>query len=143
MNHLKGRRIVLMKSLNTIKNHWWRITEHMGIDTILRLNDMTLDDVDIVVFAYADVGYDNPKMLEPLNNPTELYSGLLNHKKNLACVEIAKAFMVQHGYIKRDFDVQRWAAPEFLERAAKEPIDGTWQKKTDAMLPTGTTIHLG
>jgi hypothetical protein len=28
------------------------------------------------------------------------------------------------GYIKNDFDVQKWAAPEFLEQAAKELING-------------------
>ena len=35
--------------------------------------------------------------------------------KNLAQIEIGKNFMLAHGYIKRDFDVETWAAPEFLE----------------------------
>ena len=30
MSHLKGKRIGLSKSLNTLKNDWWRITEHYG-----------------------------------------------------------------------------------------------------------------
>ena len=30
MSHLKGRKIGLSKSLNTLKNDWWRITEHYG-----------------------------------------------------------------------------------------------------------------
>ncbi len=34
--------------------------------------------------------------------------------QNLASVEIGKDFMLSHGYIKNDFDVQQWAAPEFL-----------------------------
>jgi ABC-type nitrate/sulfonate/bicarbonate transport system substrate-binding protein len=241
----------------------------MGIDSMLRLNDMTMDDVQIVEFPYADDGYDDPRMLEPLNNPTELYSGLLNHKKNLAfrpletallsgkvdaiytmsktwqhlqeatgkikaiedlsrypdwtvnvantpavitctgvmaeehpelvvtymksmikvgrwanenkraaavildrqtyyldaedtyqcikhvdmvpnlspqnlaCVEIAKDFMLRHGYIKNDFDVQKWAAPEFLEQAAKQLIEEQWEKITSAKLPEATSIRLG
>ena len=269
MQDLKGKKVGLTKSLNTIKNDWWRITEHMGIDSMLRLNGMTMDDVQIVEFPYADDGYDDPRMLEPLNNPTELYSGLLNHKtnlafrpletallsgkvdaiytmsktwqhlqeatgkikaiedlsrypdwtvnvantpavitctdvmarehpelvvtymksmikvgrwanenkraaavildrqtyyldaedtyqcikhvdmvpnlspQNLACVEIAKDFMLKHGYIKNDFDVQKWAAPEFLERAAKELIEEQWKKVTAAKLPEATSIRLG
>ena len=45
MKDLKGKKVGLSKSLNTIKNDWWRITEHMGIESMLRLNDMTMDDV--------------------------------------------------------------------------------------------------
>ena len=45
MKDLKGKKIGLSKSLNTIKNDWWRINEHMGIESMLRLNDMTMDDV--------------------------------------------------------------------------------------------------
>ena len=33
--------------------------------------------------------------------------------------------MLSHGYIKNDFDVQKWAAPEFLEQAAKELLTRT------------------
>ena len=39
--------------------------------------------------------------------------------KNLAQIDIAKDFMLNHGCIKRDFDVCKWTAPEFLEKAAK------------------------
>ena len=63
MKDLKGKKIGLSKSLNTIKNDWWRITEHMGIETMLRLNDMTMDDVEIVEFPYPDDWYGDPKML--------------------------------------------------------------------------------
>ena len=38
--------------------------------------------------------------------------------------------MLKHGYIKNDFDVQKWAAPEFLEKAAKELIEERWKKAT-------------
>ena len=41
MKDLKGKKIGISKSLNTIKNDWWRIQEHMGIENILMLHDMT------------------------------------------------------------------------------------------------------
>ena len=47
---------------------------------------------------------------------------------NLASVEIGKNFMLSHGYIKNDFDVYKWAAPEFLEQAAKELLEEQWKK---------------
>ena len=56
--------------------------------------------------------------------------------QNLASVEIGKDFMKSHGYIKNDFDVQKWAAPEFLEAAAKELIEEKWKKVTGDKLPT-------
>jgi ABC-type nitrate/sulfonate/bicarbonate transport system substrate-binding protein len=37
--------------------------------------------------------------------------------RNLAGLEIQKDFLVEHGYIRRDFDVRRWANPSFLEKA--------------------------
>ena len=63
--------------------------------------------------------------------------------QNLACVEIGKNFMLNHGYIKNDFDVQKWAAPEFLEQAAKELIEEQWKKKTGEKFPEGTSLRLG
>jgi ABC-type nitrate/sulfonate/bicarbonate transport system substrate-binding protein len=48
MKDLKGKRIGLSKSLNTIKCDWWRIQEHQGIELMLMLNDMTEKDVEIV-----------------------------------------------------------------------------------------------
>ena len=41
MEDLKGKKIGISKSLNTIKNDWWRIQEHMGIENMLMLNGMT------------------------------------------------------------------------------------------------------
>jgi len=55
--------------------------------------------------------------------------------QNLASVEIGKNFMLSHGYIKNDFDVQKWAAPEFLEKAARELLEEEWKKKTTLKLP--------
>ena len=61
--------------------------------------------------------------------------------QNLASVEIGKNFMLKHGYIKNDFDVQKWAAPEFLETAAKELLDEQWKKVTTAKLPKTTELR--
>jgi ABC-type nitrate/sulfonate/bicarbonate transport system substrate-binding protein len=83
MQDLKGKKIGLSKSLNTIKNDWWRIQEEMQIENMLMMNNMTRDDVEIVEFPYADDWYDNPKMLEPLYNPTELWLRR-DHKHDLA-----------------------------------------------------------
>ena len=257
---LKGRKIGLSKSMNKIKNDWWRIQEEQGIELMLMMNDMTRKDVEIVEFPYADDWYNNPKMLEPIDNASELWlrrdhkrdlafrpleTALLNgvvdaiytqgyqwrylqeatgklkaiedlgrypdwtlqvanlpaaitctaemaeqhpelvvtymkamikvgrwgneHKhaaaaildkqtfylgvegtykalkdvdlvpnlspQNLACVEIGKDFMLSHGYIKNDFDVQKWAAPEFLEQAARELLEEEWKKRTTSKLP--------
>ena len=43
--------------------------------------------------------------------------------------------MLSHGYIKNDFDVHKWAAPEFLEQAARELLEEEWKKRTMAKLP--------
>ena len=255
MSDLKGKKIGITKSLNTIKNDWWRIQEHQGILLMLRMNGMTEKDVKLVDFPYPDDWYDDPKMLEPLYNPTEwqlnrdhkndlafrpLETALLEGKcdaiytqskvfqhiqeatgemkaiedlsrypdwtlqvanipaaitctdtmaekhpelavafmkgmirvgrwanehkhaasvilnkqtyyldvedtyrgikdmdmvpnlspQNLASVEIGKDFMLKHGYIKNDFDVRKWAAPEFAEQAAKELLEAQWGKVT-------------
>jgi ABC-type nitrate/sulfonate/bicarbonate transport system substrate-binding protein len=63
--------------------------------------------------------------------------------QNLAAVTVGKDFMLSHGYIKHDFDVQKWAAPQFLERAAKELIEEQWSKVTAAKFPEATALRLG
>jgi ABC-type nitrate/sulfonate/bicarbonate transport system substrate-binding protein len=60
--------------------------------------------------------------------------------QNLASVEIGKNFMLKHGYIKNDFDVSKWAAPKFLEKAAKELLEEQWKKVTTAKLPDATEL---
>ena len=42
---------------------------------------------------------------------------------------------LSHGYIKNDFDVSKWAAPEFLEQAGRELLEEEWKKKTTSKLP--------
>ena len=261
MVELKGKRIGLSKSMNKIKNDWWRIQEEQGIELMLRMNGMTRKDVEIVEFPYADDWYNDPKMAGPvMENPSELWlkrdhkhdlafrpletalekgvidamyiqSGPLQqlseatgkftaiedlskypdwrlqvanipaaitcsdvmaekhpelavtfmkgmikvgrwaneHKRaaaaildkqtfyldvehtyegikpidlvpnlssqNLASVEIGKNFMLSHGYIKNDFKVSEWAAPEFLEKAARELLEEEWKKRTTLKLP--------
>jgi len=83
MKDLKGKKIGLTKSLNVIKNDWWRIQEEQGIELMLMLNDMTRDDVEIVEFPYPDDWYDNPAMLTPMENPSELWLKR-DHKHDLA-----------------------------------------------------------
>jgi hypothetical protein len=62
--------------------------------------------------------------------------------QNLAAIEIGKDFMFSHGYIKNDFDVSEWAAPEFLEQAAKELLAAQWKKTTAAKLPATTELQI-
>ena len=268
MTDLKGKKIGLTKSLNKIKNDWWRIQEHQAILLMLRMNGMTEKDVQLVEFPYPDDWYDDPEMLVPMYNPSHwqlnrdhkhdlafrpletallegkvdaIYSqskvfqhiqeatgqlkavedltrypdwtlqvanipavitctdqmaeehpelavafmkGMIRvgrwaneHKhaasvilnkqtyyldvedtyrgikdvdmvpnlspQNLASIEIGKDFMLKHGYIKNDFDLQAWAAPEFLETAAKELLEAEWQRATIEKLPDATSLRLG
>ena len=261
MSDLKGKKIGITKSLNTLKNDWWRIQEHQGILAMLRMNGMTEKDVKLVDFPYPDDWYEDPKMLEPLYNPTQLWlqrdhkhdlafrpletallegkvdaiytqskvfqhlqeatgeiaaiedlsrypdwrlqvanipaiitctdvmaeehpelvvafmKGMIRvgrwsnaHKRaaavilnkqtyyldeedtyqgikhvdmvpnlsaqNLAMVKIGKDFMLEHGYIKNDFDVNEWAAPEFLAQAGKELLEDAVEQKVEEKLPT-------
>ena len=48
--------------------------------------------------------------------------------------------MLSHGYIKRDFDVNEWAAPEFLEEAAKQLLEEQWEMVTTSKLPKPTDL---
>lgn len=266
MKDLKGKKIGLTKSLNVIKNDWWRVQEEQGIELMLMLNGMTRDDVEIVDFPYADDWYDNPAMLTPMENPSELWlkrdhkhdlafrpletslldgtvdaiytqskvfqhiqeqtgkmkavenlanypdwtlqganvpatctvsdvaceehpelvvallKGLIKvgrwsnaHKHaaaaildkqtyyldvedtyrgiedvdmvptlspyNLEALQINKDFMLSHGYIENDFDVYEWAAPEFLEQAAKELLEEEWKKRSMDRLPNPTKLE--
>ena len=261
MSDLKGKKIGITKSQNTLKNDWWRIQEHQGILLMLRMNGMTEKDIKLVDFPYPDDWYDDPEMLRPMRNPTfwqlnrdhkndlafrPLETALLEgkvdaiytqskpfqhiqeatgelaviedlskypdwrlqvanipaiitctdvmaeehpelvvaymkgmirvgrwtneHKRaaaailnkqtyylneedtyrgiehvdmvpnlsaqNLALVNIGKDFMLKQGYIKNDFDVNEWAAPEFFAQAASELIDDAVKQKTLEKIPT-------
>jgi hypothetical protein len=56
--------------------------------------------------------------------------------QNLAMVNIGKEFMLSHSYIKNDFDVEKWAAPEFLKQAGKELLEDMIKEKTQQKIPT-------
>ena len=77
---------------------------------------------------YLDV----EKTLEGIK-PIDLVPNL--SPQNMRSVEIGKDFMYSHKYIKNDFDVNEWAAPEFLEQAARELLEEEWAKRTRAKLP--------
>ena len=62
--------------------------------------------------------------------------------QNLQCIKIGKDFMLSHGYIKNDFDVDAWAAPEFLEQAAVEVLKEEWQKRSWSKLPQGGGLEV-
>ena len=49
---------------------------------------------------------------------------------------------LSHGYIKNDFDVDKWAAPEFLEQAATEVFKEKWEKKSWSKLPQGGGLEV-
>ena len=268
IEELKGKKVGLTKSLNTIKNDWWRIQEHAGIELALRLHGMTMDDVEMVEFPYPDDWYDKPEMLQvQMNNPSELWmrrdhkhdlafrpletallagkvdaiytqskvfqhlqeatgkmkaiedlsrypdwtvqmancpavitctdvmadehpelvmaymkamikvglwanrnkhaaAEILNRQtfyrdaedtykgikdvdmvpslsaQNMESIRIGKDFMHSHGYIKRDFDVAEWAAPEFLEKAAEEVLKEEWEKRSWTKLPEGGGLEV-
>jgi ABC-type nitrate/sulfonate/bicarbonate transport system substrate-binding protein len=261
MSDLKGKKIGITKSLNTLKNDWWRIQEHQGILLMLQMSGMTVKDVQLVDFPYPDDWYDDPAMLKPMINPsywqlnrdhkhdlafrpleTALLEGKVDaiysqskvfqhiqeatgemaaiedlsrypdwrlqvanipaiitctevmanehpelvvafmkgmirvgrwsneHKRaaaailnkqtyyldeedtyegikhvdmvpnlsaqNIAMVNIGKNFMLKHGYIKNDFDVEKWAAPEFLAQAGKELLEDAIKIKKMEKIPT-------
>ena len=60
--------------------------------------------------------------------------------QNLAATEVNKDFMLSHGYIENDFDVQKWAAPEFMEQAAKEILEEEWKRRSQFRLPKRTSL---
>jgi ABC-type nitrate/sulfonate/bicarbonate transport system substrate-binding protein len=261
MSDLKGKKIGITKSLNTLKNDWWRIQEHQAILLMLQMNGMTEKDIKLVDFPYPDDWYDDPEMLVPMYNPSHwqlnrdhkhdlafrpletallegkvdaIYSqskvfqhiqeatgelaaiedlskypdwrlqvanipaiitctdlmakehpelvvafmkGMIRagrwaneHKRaaaailnkqtyyldeedtyqgikhvdmvpnlsaqNMAMVNIGKNFMLKHGYIKNDFDVNKWAAPEFLAQAGKELLESAIEMKKLEKIPT-------
>ena len=77
------RSVGLSKSLNTIKMDWWRFQEEQGIELMLRMNGMSREDVEIVEFPYPDDWYDDPAMLDPMENPSEAWLKR-DHKHDLA-----------------------------------------------------------
>jgi ABC-type nitrate/sulfonate/bicarbonate transport system substrate-binding protein len=61
---------------------------------------------------------------------------------NMQTIRIGKDFMVSHGYIQNDFDVDEWAAPEFLEQAAEEVLKEEWERRSWSKLPEGGGLEV-
>ena len=55
--------------------------------------------------------------------------------QNLTMVDIGKDFMLKHDYIKNDFDIEKWAAPEFLAHAGKEILEDAIKIKKMEKIP--------
>ena len=49
-------------------------------------------------------------------------------------IKIGEDFMLKHGYIKNDFDIEKWTRPEFLKQAATEVLKEKWKKEAAANL---------
>ena len=137
MSDLKGKKIGITKSLNTIKNDWWRIQEHMGIENMLMLNDMTMDDVEIVEFPYPDDWYNDPKMLEPLVNPSDLWLQR-DHKHDLAFRPLETSLL--DGTVEAVIEGERHKVENMLDwcregppRAVVNKVDVEWEKYTGEM----------
>jgi hypothetical protein len=50
--------------------------------------------------------------------------------------------MYSHGYIKNDFDVDEWARPEFLEKAATQVLEEEWARRSWSKLPEGGGLEV-
>ena len=82
-----------------------------------------------VALNWKEVFFTNCPMVSANNIDQELGWCKTDFKK------IGQDFMLSHGYIKNDFDVSEWAAPESLEAAAKELIKERGVKVTMEKLP--------
>jgi ABC-type nitrate/sulfonate/bicarbonate transport system substrate-binding protein len=77
-------------------------------------------------------------------DPEDTYRGIKDvdlvpslSAQNMEAIKIGKDFMVSHGYIKNDFDVDAWARPEFLEKAAVAVLEEEWERRSWSKLPAG------
>jgi ABC-type nitrate/sulfonate/bicarbonate transport system substrate-binding protein len=77
-------------------------------------------------------------------DPEDTYQGIKHvdmvpslNAMNMQCIKIGKDFMLKHGYIKNDFDVQKWARPEFLEQGAIAALKEEWEIRSWSKLEKG------
>lgn len=61
----------------------------------------------------------SPQLVEQLLAGLDLVPNL--SARNLAALDIQKQFLVDHGYIQKDFDVRDWADSRYLEKALQAP----------------------
>ena len=57
--------------------------------------------------------------------------------QNIECIKIGKDFMLSRGYIHNGFDVDEWAAPEFLEQGVREWLEDEWAARSWSKLSEG------
>jgi hypothetical protein len=48
--------------------------------------------------------------------------------------------MLEHGYIKNDFEVSEWAQPKFLEQAVTQVLEEEWERRSWGKLPAGSGL---
>ena len=140
---LKGKKIGITKSLNTIKNDWWRIQEHMGIENILMLNDMTMDDIQLVEFPYPDDWYDKPEMLvPPMNNPSELWLRR-DHKHDYAFRPLEKALLERHGrcHLQPDGTIRTALGGHGRNQGHLRPVQAPGLDGSGCQHPRGHHLH--
>jgi len=82
------------------------------------------------------------------SDPEDTYQGIKDvdmvpslSAQNMECVKIGKDFMVSHGYIKNDFDVDEWARPEFLEQGVRAWLEEEWEQRSWSKLSEGGTLE--
>lgn len=66
MEDLAGRRVGLSMSLNAAKVDYRRVTEERGLELLLRMHGVRVDDLEIVDCPFADDWYEGPGMAGPL-----------------------------------------------------------------------------
>ena len=82
-------------------------------------------------------------------DPKDTYEGIKHvdmvpslSAMNMQCIKIGKDFMLEHGYIKKDFDVHEWARPEFLENAIIDVLKEEWEKRSWSKLEKGGRLDV-
>jgi ABC-type nitrate/sulfonate/bicarbonate transport system substrate-binding protein len=104
----KYQELVVTYMKGIIKVGRWRNANKMAAATLLE---------KITFYPTIDLTY---KFIKDLNFVPNL------SPQNLAAIEIEKEFMLSHGNIKHDFEVQAWAA----ETALRELTDEAFEKAT-------------
>ena len=86
---------------------------------MLRMNGMTMDDVQIVEFPYADDWYNNPTCWIPMENPSELWLKR-DHKHDLAFrpleTALEKGLVDAHLYAEQSLQLSRRRQPAISRR---------------------------
>jgi ABC-type nitrate/sulfonate/bicarbonate transport system substrate-binding protein len=62
--------------------------------------------------------------------------------QNMKAIKIGKDFMLKHGYIKHDFDVDKWARPEFLQKGVHAWMEEEYAAKSWGRLKEGAELDI-